>query len=68
MDYRPLVIAKIKEFSERHPDMTVGAILYSAMNMKYKNADFTKGNLYETKDSEFYALLSKALVEANQED
>lgn len=68
MEYIHLVLAKIQEFQERHPSTTVGAMFYGAMHLKFKNKEFTKGNLFELEDDELYGLLSRALVVANQQE
>ncbi len=67
MNYKGLLMLKLKEFFERHPDFTIGAVIYSACSLKFKGGDFTKGNLYEMEDEEFYGLLTKALVSEDQD-
>ena len=62
MNYKPLIQAKLKEFSEKLPEYTIGNILYAALSIKYKNTDFCKGDLFSLQDEEVYELLSKALV------
>jgi len=62
MNHKGLIIVKIKEFSQRHPEFSIGAILYSAMSLKYKGTEFTKGALFEISDEDLYGLLTKAQI------
>ena len=65
-NYNYVILEKIREFVEKHPDHSIGAVIYSAMNIKFKHENFTKAGLYQTSNEELYNLLSKALVEADQ--
>lgn len=67
MNYFPLVKLKLEEFMDEVPGYTMGQILYSALILKYKNKEFTKVDLRELSDEEFYSLLSKALVHEQEE-
>jgi hypothetical protein len=62
LNYKPLIQAKIREFSEKLPEYTMGNVLYAALSIKFKNSNFCKGDLFSLEDEECYELLSKALV------
>jgi len=63
MNYKALVIDKLKEFSENpeFKDYSVGELLYSVFAQIPSGVDFKKSSLLEIPDGSMYTLIEKAI-------
>lgn len=62
MNYTPLVINKIEEFSKRFPDLTFMEILYSSLReIEELNGDIKRGDLLKISDQKLYSAIFKAI-------
>lgn len=63
MNLKPLVIEKLKEFSEmpEFKDYTMGELLYSTFAQINPNVDFKKSTLLKLSDGSIYTLIEKAI-------
>lgn len=63
MNIKPLVIDKLKEFSEmpEFKDYSVGELLYSIFTQTGVRVDFKKSTLLNISDGNFYTMIEKAI-------
>lgn len=63
MNLKPLVIEKLKEFSEmpEFKDYSVGELLYSVFTQINSNVEFKKSTLLRIPDGSLYTMIEKAI-------
>lgn len=61
INYKPLVVEKIKEFGSKFPEYSIGEILYSTFGILKAGEDLKTSNLLKIKDSTFYTALEMAM-------
>lgn len=70
VNYKPLILEKIKEFSSERPDYSLGEIIHSAITQISKKGVRieTKGDILNITDEEIYKGLCKAFKEETAPD
>ena len=60
MNYKPLIVDKLREYQKEFPEYSFCQILYSAVNVLRKQDEFKKTDLLNISDQDFYTALSKS--------
>lgn len=68
IDYKPLFIDKLVEFSENFPEYSIGEIIHSVFTQLSKSGVDVegKGNLLNITDQELYSGIGKAIKEESE--
>jgi len=61
MNFRPLVIAKLKEFSEKCPALSFGELMFSIVSSMKRGADFDKTDLLKVSDQDMYTCIERSI-------
>lgn len=69
MNLKPLVIEKLKEFSEmsEFEDYSVGELLYSIFTQMNSGIEFKKSSLLKIPDGSLYTMIEKAIKKESEE-
>lgn len=65
MNYKPMIIEKLKEFSDTYPEYSVGQMLYAMMrrkSMKGKPEGISTAWIMDISDSDIYSAIDKAIL------
>ena len=68
MQYRPLVLNKLKEFSKEFPQYSIGELLYSMIASSGLGEDFTLSKLLKISDQDFYSMIEKSIELESEEN
>lgn len=68
MNYKPLIVDKLKEYTSELPDYCMGDILYSVVKEVSKKKTIDKINLRKVTDKMFYEALCKSLGTEKEEE
>lgn len=68
INYKPLFIDKVMEFSESFPDYSLGEMLHSIVTQLQKNGVdvSSKGALLNLTDQQLYSAIDNAIKEENE--
>lgn len=68
MNYKPLIIDKLKEYSDELPEYCMGDILYSVVKEVSAKKTIDKINLRKLTDKMFYEALTRSLTQEREEE
>lgn len=68
MNYKPLILQKLKEFSSEQKEMSFAEILYSILRKKHTNSNIKKtSDLLKIKDEDIYISIEKCIEEEKED-
>ena len=68
MNYRPLVIDKLIEFSEEYPEYSIGELFYSMFTHANIKTAIKKSQFLQIEDKDLYTMIDKAIEKEKNDD